>query len=448
MEEPVGCPPPVLPRWQQEVEAVTAESTKYWQKLASFGSRPGLERIRKIMNRLGDPHLRFRVVHVAGTNGKGSTCAMVASVLQEAGYKTGLFTSPHLVRYNERFRINGQEITDGDLEYYGRRVWEVVDDLSAAGDSVTQFEFTTAVGLLYFAEQNVDAAVIEVGLGGRLDATNIVQADVSVITHISYDHTEVLGETLAAIAREKAGIIHPHGRVIVAPQAEEARAAIFEAAAERNARVVYLEKTPNAVEMSASGTTLVWPDGVKVRLPLPGVYQVTNAAVVRAVVDELARLGWDLDQKDFVAGMERVKWPGRLEVIEGDPPVVLDGAHNIDGIQMLRASLDRLWPDSRLVYVFALTGRKPLDEILPVLDRPGSAFVFTAPRSYRQVPSSPDTLAAAAIAAGVAPERIAACPDLPAALELAMEKAGKTGVVCVCGSLYLVGEAKAVLESS
>lgn len=400
------------------------------------------------MSQLGNPHQSLKVVHVAGTNGKGSTCAMIASVLQQAGYRTGLYTSPHLVRYNERFRINGREISNSDLEYYGQKVWKVVNALNAAGDPVTQFEYTTAIGFLYFAEQQVDAAVIEVGLGGRLDATNIVQADVSAITHIAYDHVEVLGDTLDKIAREKAGIICPYGRVVVAPQAEEARRAIFQVASENKAAVVYLEKLPRVLAMSPQGTTLLWPDGIKVHLPLPGVYQVANAAVARAVVDELVKLGWDITPEDFVAGMEQVQWSGRLEVIEGNPAIVLDGAHNVDGVRALRASLDYLWPYSPIVYIFALTGSKPLDEIFSLLNRTDASFIFTVPHSYRQKPVAPDALANAAVSLGIAPERVMTCGDLAAALQAAIARAGESGVVCICGSLYLVGDAKALLKSS
>lgn len=416
----------------------------YLNELARFGSKPGLSRIQGALQRLGNPENRLKVVHVAGTNGKGSTCAMLASILQAAGYRTGLYTSPHLVRFNERIQINGEMISDQDLERYGQFVAEVAKEFEASGDPLTHFEFATALGFLYLAEKAVDVALIEVGLGGRMDATNVGDCVLSVITHISYDHTEVLGDTLEQIAGEKAGIIRPSRPVVVGPQQDEALAVLVRVAGERQAPLTYVSSDAVPKYSAAhNGMRLFWNDGFTIHLPLQGTYQAQNAAVARAAVQTLASNGWQIPEQAVVQGFETVQWPGRMEIVCKSPMLVLDGAHNLDGAQSLRASLDRFWPKSPVVYVLGLTGHKPVKDILAALYRPGSRFVFTAPAQSRGPAISPGTLQAAAKAIGAQAE---AAENLRYALRKALMQLTPGGIVCICGSLYLVGEAKALLE--
>ncbi len=421
------------------------EITKHLKSLARFGSKPGLDRIKAVLAELGNPERRLRIIHVAGTNGKGSTCAMLASVLQTAGYKTGLFTSPHLVRLNERIQVDGEPIPDEDLQRVGAQVMQAAKAVEAAEDPLTFFEFMTALGFLYLAEQQVDAAMIEVGLGGRLDATNVGDCAVAVITHIAYDHTEVLGDTLEQIAGEKAGIIRPGRPVVVGPQEDAALAAIGQVAGEQSAPLTYVssELLPQ-YEMVESGIELIWSDGLKVHLPLQGEYQVQNCALAREVISVLGDEGFPVSREQLVAGLNRVRWPGRLEIVRENPTIILDGAHNLDGAKSLRQTLDSRWPKVGVKYILGLTGTKPAQEMISTLARPGSSFIFTAPAHSRNPAVATENLLAAAKAAAV-PAQTA--PTLRDALRDALLELSPGQVVCISGSLYLVGEAKAMLEN-
>ena len=391
----------------------------------------GLTRIEKLLDHLGNPQNALKFVHVAGTNGKGSTCAYLANILQAAGYKTGLFTSPYIEVFEERIRINGENIPLGDL----REITEAVRDAAAqveqeVGEHPTEFELMTAVALEYFHRQQCDIVVLEVGLGGRLDSTNIIPtSEVSVIARIGLDHTNVLGETLDEIASEKAGIIKPHGTVVNYPQAPKAEAVILAEAACQQATVTEPDfaalqvSEPQALGVaqalgisgatglneptkalptnedqmlnSAHGTsdqpelsasTLVRPFAYRDRhyvTQLLGSYQPTNAALALETIARLQEKGWQISPEAVTEGIIRTSWPGRFEVLsaaEGKPAVVVDGGHNPQGAEALRESLKEVFPGRRVIFIMAALADKDLSTMIAAVTPLTKAFItVTAP---------------------------------------------------------------------
>lgn len=424
-------------------------TVEYLNTLKRFGEKPGLARIRFLLERLGQPQAAYPAVHVAGTNGKGSTAAMIAAILQAAGYRTGLFTSPHLVRYNERIQVNGAPIGDRDLEELLARL-KAEAEKAAADPGIgqpTEFEVGTAAAFAYFAQARVDVAVIEVGLGGRLDATNAIAPLVSVITPVGLDHTRVLGTTLPEIALEKAGIIKPRVPVVCARQPAEARDVIAARAGELGCPLLLFGRDYDSrLEGAGPGGTRfsvrwgdTWVEDLKV--PLLGAHQADNAAVAVAAVRAAGeRLG--VSEDAVRRGLAAVQWPGRMELVPGQPALLLDGAHNAEGARVLAEGLQAVFPGQRPVFVVGMLAEKPVDAVLRTLLPLGRAAVFTAPRFGRGQPVDPPELARRA--QGLVPQA-AAEPGPAEALALAREWAGAGGLVCVTGSLYLVGEVKGLL---
>lgn len=397
----------------------------------------GLTRIEKLLEYLGNPQEALKFVHVAGTNGKGSTCAYLASILQAAGYKTGLFTSPYIETFEERIRINGENIPLDDL----REITEAVRDAAArveqeVGEHPTEFELMTAVALEYFYRQQCDIVVLEVGLGGRLDSTNIIPtSEVSVIARIGLDHTNVLGKTLAEIASEKAGIIRAHGTVVNYPQAPEAEAVILAEAARQQATIaepdfaalqvgephvidvaqvsetlqvsgvlgaevinepstaspLNADQTPDSMHVSSDkseppASTLVRPfayRGQQYVTQLLGSYQPTNAALALEAIERLREKGWQISSKAAKNGIARTTWPGRFEVLsaaEGKPAVVVDGGHNPQGAEALRESLQEVFPGRPVIFIMAALADKDLPSMIAAVAPLAKAFItVTAP---------------------------------------------------------------------
>ena len=329
-----------------------------------------LDRMLALSNAVGDPHLRYPVIHVAGTKGKGSTCAFCASVLQAAGYRTGLYTSPHLDDFAERIQINREPISHIDFVSLINEMRPFV----ASIPRLTTFEIATALAFLYFARQGVNAAVIEVGLGGRLDATNIVQPLVTAITSISYDHTSVLGKTLTAIAGEKGGIIKPGIPLILAPQVAEAQHRLVEIATERGAP---LTKIGDDVHFSAGSHTLTaqkftcWRDdpvkALDLAIPLLGAHQVTNAATAVAICQAARQAGLAIPDSAIIQGLASARWPGRFEILQTAPPLVLDCAHNRDSALKLRQTLEEYFPGRPVWMIFGASEDKDIDGMLAEL---------------------------------------------------------------------------------
>lgn len=428
----------------------TAGFPGYLEGLGRFGSRLGLERMAYLLEGLGHPERRLRVIHVAGTNGKGSVSAMLTSVLRAAGYRTGLYTSPHLQYYGERIRLDGAAIPPARLDSLVATVKEVADAAAARGlEPPTEFEAGTALMYLYFAEERADLVVQETGLGGRLDATNLVERPlVSVITPVDFDHMDRLGATLADIAREKAGIIKPGAPVVMGPQHPEA-AAVIAAVSEsagapliRTAEDVQVE--PLAVSAEGSrfdyhGLGVSWR---RLSLGLPGRHQLANAACALAAIEILRRLDLAVPEQAVREGLARVRWPGRLELVQGSPAVVLDGAHNPAGLRALRAALDELFRCRRTTLVFGMLADKDVTGAAAALAGFGGEVVATRPDSPRAL--DPGELASILKRHGITV--FAVEPDPVRAVRLALERAGPDDLVVVAGSLYLVGGVRGIWQ--
>jgi dihydrofolate synthase / folylpolyglutamate synthase len=445
------------------------ESINYLYSLGheTLAMKLGLESVRALCRALGEPQFKYPVVHIAGTNGKGSTSAMVEAMARAAGLKTGLYTSPHLVAINERMRVGGVDISDDDFARLATRVRAAGEQLVGGGTlpaPPTYFEQVTAIAFLYFAEQAVDLTILEVGLGGRLDATNVCAPLVTAITPVSFDHMEYLGHTLAAIAGEKAGIIKPGVPVAVAPQEPEAMTVIAAKAAEMNAPLVAVESPAHRlldcrpIESRARSPLDAGRFHFRYRTPaaeyevvlnLRGAHQVSNARTAIHVAEELTARGVRLPRAAVEAGLRRVVWPGRLEVAEVEDarrgltlPVLLDGAHNAAGAEYLRDYLAQFQAGRPVTLVFGVLADKKLDEMARLLVPLAETVVATRIASPRT--SEPQAIAAQAEAMG---RRAVAVESAGLALDAAVAATPPGGLICVCGSLYLIGEVKRLLAA-
>jgi len=418
-----------------------------------------LDRMRKLLRLLGDPQNAYRTVHVAGTKGKGSVSSLTASSLQAAGYRTGLYTSPHLVRFTERIRVGDQEIGEAELA----QLVEEVKPHVAVVPGLTTFEIVTAVGFLHFARSGVEVGVIEVGLGGRLDATNVITPQVAVITSLSYDHTHLLGDRLSDIAAEKAGIIKPGVPVVLAPQQGEAEHVVERIAAERAAPLIKVgrdwlyapgghdlehqhlfiwsaaeQPLMDAFVESAGDEEWVPP---RYEIPLLGHHQVVNAAVAYAALRVLRQGGLDLTEEAVQRGFRQVRWPGRFQVLSSDPAVVIDSAHNRDSALKLRLALDEYFPGSPATLVFGASADKDiagmLEELLPRVSR----LILT--QAVHPRAADPEDMARLAHGHGISAETVV---PVEAALRRAIERARPGEVIVSAGSLFVSGEALAAWE--
>ena len=428
------------------VDQLNAMVPELYQSSGQPRRKFSLEEIRTLLAALGDPHRRFPSVLIAGTNGKGSTAATLASILTASGVRTGLYTSPHLARVNERIRLDRIEIADDTFAALYFRVHDAAQQLVLDGQLPqlpSFFEILTAQALLYFAEAQVEIAVLEVGMGGRLDATNIVDPLLSVITDISLDHTEWLGSTIAAIAREKAGILRHNGTLITLPQHPDANQVLGEVAAELSVRgvsaVPYMPDAPKAgpYNVQALGAP------VQVDSPLTGAHQHRNIALAIAAAVELAtNHGFPVTPAAIAAGIHQTRWPARLERFRKDGiDWVLDVAHNPAGAWALRAGLNAVLSDDRRkrILIFSCLRDKPVQEMAQILFPLFDQVIIPPIHTARA--AAMDDLLAAAHATGT-PAR--AAESVGEALELARNKADG-GLVVVSGSVYLVGEARPLL---
>ena len=409
-----------------------------------FGMRPGLEAIQSVLSALGNPERDIAAIHIAGTNGKGSVAAMCEAVLRCAGYPVGRYTSPHLISVNERFLVQGKPATDDALEKAVREV-----DAVACNRELTYFEYLTALAFVLFRNEGVKLAVIETGLGGRLDATNVVMPIVSVITRIGLDHCEWLGNSLGQIAREKAGIIKCGRPVICGAMPDEARAVIREVAAQHGSMFIDAE---DAVSVSATKHAL---DGQtlkietqemalpSLRLPLAGAFQAENVATAVATLEAVAQCGLPILEAAFVQGLETVCWPGRFQLAVAVPPVIVDGAHNPDGARALVQSLKSCRVRNNVGLVAGFCGDKDVASFLHTLAPVVKQAWAVAVPNPRSLPA--EETATHMRNAGI---RDVATPDtLADALTQAKAWAKETdGVVVVCGSLFLAGAALSLLE--
>jgi dihydrofolate synthase/folylpolyglutamate synthase len=404
-----------------------------------------LSHIEQLLERLGNPHRQFPSVHVAGTKGKGSTCRMIESVLRAAGYRTGLYISPHLHTFRERIQVSGGLIAR-------EQVAALVDELEPHVTSVpglTYFEIVTAMGLLYLARQQVDVAVIEVGLGGRLDATNVITPQASVITSLSFDHTAWLGDTLDKIAFEKAGIIKPGVPVISAPQQPDALAVIERVAAERKSPLVLVGRdwlyAPGRMEPDGQWFTRVRPDWYKsfwpspefYWIPLLGRHQIVNATVALAALDMLRDTHLEISPDAVKEGLRSTQWPARLEVLSREPLVVTDGAHNGESAERLRAALLEWFPDRHWTLIFGASSDKDFGAMFQALLPMSSSAIMTRAHTARAA----DVERLAELAAPYK-TRVEVAGSVADALDLALcDGDALTGII-ITGSLFIAAEAE------
>lgn len=413
------------------------EALDYINGSSWLGSKPGLERVGELFERLGDPQNRLRFVHVAGTNGKGSICAMLASVLKKAGYKTGLFTSPYLYSFNERMQINGSRIEDAEL---AQIVGQIKPAAEAMEEHPTEFEMMTAAAMLWFERKKCDIVVLEVGMGGRLDATNIIPCpECAVIANIGLDHTRILGQTAEQIAAEKAGIIKPGSRVVLYQQSMEVMRVVREICDERSAELTVTDDDALSPEFDSLDGQVFSYKGTPCAIPLLGRHQLKNAAAVLETVEVLRKLGWSIPDEAVEAGLYSVSWPARFEVVHDEPWFVVDGGHNPQCAAALRDSLERYFPDSRRVLLMGVLADKDYRRIVEILAPLFDAFVTVTP-------DSPRALDAKELAAQFAPygKEVQACAGIGEGVRCAMDIADELeGMVCACGSLYICGEIRA-----
>jgi len=417
------------------------------QKAVTYSpERFKLERMVALVKSLGDPQNSYPIIHVAGTKGKGSVSVLCANALREAGYKVGLYTSPHLDDYAERIQINGEFIPHGDLA----KLVEEIKPHVAAIPELTTFEITTALAFMYFALEKVTAAVIEVGLGGRLDATNVVQPVVSVITSISYDHTLLLGDTLAEIAGEKSGIIKPGIPVVSSPQQEEARLVIEQIADEKSSplfqvgRDLLYKEIEHSLEKQSFN---LWSPGdekdskISLSIPLLGSHQVVNAVTAYAALDTFRKKGFVINDNAIKRGFANVFWPGRFEIAQQSPPIILDCAHNRDSALKLRLTLEEYFPGKKSLLIFGASEDKDINgmlkELMPIVEE------VMVVKSFHTRGIEQEKLLKLAKSYG---QPVNIVEHIPEAIETALQRSSDRTVVVVTGSIFVVAEARKFLE--
>lgn len=414
------------------------EAVRYIEAAGKMGSRLGLERMEEMLCRLGNPEKRLKFIHVAGTNGKGSTAAMLASVMMCAGYRTGLYTSPHLLRYNERFQVDGKEITDEAFAEAAERVRRAADGLE---EPLTQFELLTCMAFYCFDQAKCGIVVLEVGLGGRLDATNIIPVpEVAVITRIGLDHTEILGDTISKIAGEKAGIIKQGGTVVLGDQTREVRDVVRSVCCRKEAEltVAHLNEV-RFINSTLYGQRFVWRHDAEIELPLLGAHQIQNACTVLETVEQLRTKQWVIPDESVREGLRRVSWPGRFECLSHRPVIIIDGGHNRQCAEAIAHTLQDYFPGKKIIFLIGVLADKDFEGIFDALLPLAKQVIAVTPVSPRAMPA--ETLC----------RRLrekycfAACRPfgrMDEAVAEARNAAGPSDVICACGSLYMIGYAR------
>jgi len=424
---------------------------QYLDGLSRFGMHFGLGRIQKILGGLKDPQLAYPAVHVTGTNGKGSVCKMLSCILKEAGYRTGLYMSPHLEKFNERISVDGTEISDGELEDIGARVKDLCEGMVVKGQQCTYFEATTAMAFEHFRKAGVDIAVIEVGLGGRLDATNVIDPLLSVITNISLEHTEVLGKTIEKIAAEKAGIIKPRRPVITGALDRKARDILQRTAAKNKAPFHLMQRE---VRRRPKSQTLegqrfgIYTDREAYRelfSPMLGDFQLDNASLAVLASEVLAESGLNIDAEHIRKGIARAKLPGRMEFIVGQPTILLDSAHNPDASRRVSedvAGLRKAAGWDRVHLLFGILADKDLPNVLEPFLAQADTLTFTQPSTDRALEIGRATDRVEKMAERLGKGGVVFMREPDRALHTLLRKAGGKDLIIVTGSMYLVGEAR------
>ena len=439
------------------IDANGFDPVAYINDLAWHSSVYGLERIEELLERMGRPQDKLKFVHVAGTNGKGSTCSYLAQILQDAGYCVGLFTSPYLIVFEERIRVNGTMISQRELTDVTLFVREHAEALAReTGEHATEFELMTAVALEHFARSNCDIAVLEVGLGGLLDSTNVIPApEVCAIVRIGLDHTDLLGSTMAEIAEQKAGIIKTGATVVSYPQDDpEASAAIARAA---EAAQVSSVRVPDFTQLEIGGLTAEGMrafayEGRSYRTSLLGHYQPCNAAMAIECARALSERGWDVSAEAIESGIAHTRWEGRFEVVEtgaGRPTIIVDGGHNPQGASVLAESLADLYPEKKPLFIMGVLADKDYRGMLDAVMGKASGFICITPPNPRALEATDlaSVIEDAADRSQIAlPYGVSAAASMEDALSQARAIAGADDVICAFGSLYSIADLKEAIK--
>ena len=415
------------------------EALAYINALEFYGSKPGLSRVGELLEKLGSPQKELKFIHIAGTNGKGSCAAMLASVFKAAGYRTGLYTSPYLYRFNERMQINGKQIEDEVLADIVTRLQPLADGMA---DHPTVFEMITAAAMLWYRQEQCDIVVLEVGLGGRFDATNIIAApECAVIMNIGLDHTAILGDTVEQIAFEKAGILKPGTAAVLFQQSESVTRVVRERCEELGVAL----RVPDFSQIQSEFDSIFGQSftyrGESYALPLLGAHQLKNAATALEAVEVLRERGWRLEQNDVEHGLYAVHWPGRFELLSEEPLFVVDGGHNPQCAETVRDNLLRYFPDKRRILLLGVLADKDYEGLTAILDEAADEYICVAPDSPRALPAKElaDWL-------NRYNKPVACCDSIRDGVSLALDRSDADSVVCAVGSLYSVGEIRACFE--
>lgn len=420
------------------------EARKYIDDSARFSMKLGLNRTEKILEILGNPHKKIKCIHVAGTNGKGSTTAMVTSILKEAGYKVGMYTSPYIEEFEERIQINGICIEKEELAQSITKISLAVDKVLELGyDNPTQFEIITCAAFLHFYNKGVDFAVVEVGLGGRLDSTNVIKPILSIITSISYDHMNILGDTISKIAAEKGGIIKEGVPVVLYPQNEEAEKVIEDICKIKKSQIIKLEKDSAKFlkcyrdekgifqNIDVKGHTKTY----NINLSLLGKHQLMNCATAINAIEALRKYKINIDDECINRALSKVKWPGRFEIMKEHPIVIIDGAHNIDGINKLKESLENYVEYHELVLVLGILADKQVEEMVKVITPLAKKVICVTPNNERAELAEELKLEVEKYNSNCE-----AVNDYEEAYIKGIKACGENDLLLISGSLYMIGD--------
>ena len=416
------------------------ETLEYIHSVKWRGSKPGLERTRELLKALGNPEKSLKFVHIAGTNGKGSTAACIAAVLQRAGYKTGLYTSPYIQVFNERMQVDGDNISDAELT---RLVDEIRPFADAMADSPTEFELITALAMRYFQSQVCDIVVLEVGMGGELDSTNVIETpEAAVITLIGHDHVKELGPTLKDIAEAKAGIIKNGGDVVIYGGDPEVEAVFEFISSERGARLRKADfSRVKLLQLSLDCVRFELAPYGEIKLPLVGAYQPLNAAVAVTALEILREKGYGISDEDIVFGLAAVRWPGRFEILGREPVFIIDGAHNPQGIGATADSLRRHFGERRITFIVGVMADKDADAMMGLIAPLAESFIAVRP-------ANPRAMEAQALADLLSRFNVPVSyyESIAEGVAAAIDRAGKKGVICALGSLYFSADRREAYE--
>ena len=427
------------------------EALKYIEETHKFGIRLGLDNMTKLLDLLGNPQDNLNIIHMSGTNGKGSTCSFITSILKEAGYKVGLYTSPFLETFTERIRINGENIPEEDVARIISLIKEKIEQMVKEGYSYpTEFEIVTTMAFYYYYEQNVDYVALEVGLGGRYDATNIIKSSqVSVIGSISLDHTNILGDNISKIAYEKGGIIKENGVAIVYNQSDEVKNVIKQICYDKNA--TYIETNFDDIEIKKSDiysqvydVTIFDESYENIEIKLIGEHQINNSILALTVIKYLeCNKGLKIDDKSIRKGLINTKWPGRIEKISENPLFIIDGAHNEDGALSLAKAIDKNFKDRNLTLLIGMLEDKDIDSVLDILIPKFNKVITTTPDNPRAIDSSKLKGKILRYTDNVVDKK-----DIEEALNYTLESSNDNDVIISAGSLYMIGSIRRLMTNN